>query len=168
MNVHDALSTSATSLLVRTWLLLPLSLRSALDAEMTTGRIQIETLLTLIDTAAHDAMNEYEQFSGSVPLVGAIEPHPLDTAGPVPAVLILKKTIRLLEGACDQLVSTLAPPSHTVVNVSAICAGIMTLQEEVTYDTSSEISSSTMGMSARGARVQRGRRFRKISGWSVF
>jgi hypothetical protein len=41
-------------------------------------------------------------------------PHPLDYSQ---NALALKRAIRVLEGACEQLCTTLAQPGHTICNV---------------------------------------------------
>lgn len=81
------------------------------------GRIEVQKLLEIISKSALEALEEYEKNGGYVPSVFEAQPHPLDVNQ---APLRLKKAIRTLEGACDQLCTTLSPPLHTVVNVSAI------------------------------------------------
>ncbi|KAH7912333.1 O-methyltransferase-domain-containing protein [Hygrophoropsis aurantiaca] len=77
------------------------------------GRSQLEGLLTIISSAALAAAAEYEKF-GSIPSIDSPQPHPLDSAHDT---LALKKSVRLLEGACQQLCATLASPQHTITNV---------------------------------------------------
>jgi hypothetical protein len=81
---------------------------------MTTNKAKLEALLKLINSAAQEAIAEYEKAGGDVPSIDSTEPHPLDNAIDNTA---LKSAIRTLEGACAQLCTTLAPPSHTVINV---------------------------------------------------
>jgi hypothetical protein len=77
------------------------------------AREQVVALVRLIENAANDALHEYEK-DGKLPTLDSVESHPLDSE----INLNLKKTIRTLEGACDQLCTLLAPPAHTIVNVS--------------------------------------------------
>jgi hypothetical protein len=58
------------------------------------GKAQIEALLALINTAAHQAMAEYDKTGREVPTLNSIEPHPLDVSDDNSR---LKKAIRLLE-----------------------------------------------------------------------
>ena len=78
------------------------------------GKKDVRALLALINDAATKAMAEYEKCGQEVPSLDDRIPHPLDYAEDV---LELRKTIRILEGACEQLCATLAPPALTVVNV---------------------------------------------------
>ncbi|KAG1828530.1 O-methyltransferase-domain-containing protein [Suillus variegatus] len=77
------------------------------------NKAKLEALLTLINTSARDAIALYEQY-GDVPAIDQMEPHPLDNAVDQTA---LKSAIRTLEGACAQICATLAPPSHTAINL---------------------------------------------------
>ncbi|KAG2109388.1 O-methyltransferase-domain-containing protein [Suillus discolor] len=77
------------------------------------NKAKLEALLTLINTSARDAITLYEQY-GEVPAIDQMEPHPLDDAIDQTA---LKSAIRILEGACAQICATLAPPSHTAINL---------------------------------------------------
>lgn len=79
------------------------------------GKDRIKALLKLISKSADDALLEYEKTGHDVPSLDSTEPHPLDS---MTDNIIMKKAIRLLEGACDQLCTTLAPPAHTILNVS--------------------------------------------------
>ncbi|GAW08650.1 S-adenosyl-L-methionine-dependent methyltransferase [Lentinula edodes] len=60
-----------------------------------------------------EALDEYGKYGDGVPSVYETNTHPLDEHK---MSLRLKKAIRNLEGACDQLCATLAPPLHTIVN----------------------------------------------------
>jgi hypothetical protein len=82
---------------------------------MSTNKAKLEALLKLINSAAQEAIAEYEKAGGDVPSIDSTEPHPLDND----AIdnIALKSAIRTLEGACAQLCTTLAPPSHTAINV---------------------------------------------------
>ncbi|KAJ7573692.1 S-adenosyl-L-methionine-dependent methyltransferase [Mycena floridula] len=82
---------------------------------LTSSTTKIESLLSLINSAAKDAMQEYEKTGFGVPDPGSTERHPLDSS---PDALLLKKAIRTLEGACEMLCSTLAQPMHTITNRS--------------------------------------------------
>ncbi|KAJ3806632.1 S-adenosyl-L-methionine-dependent methyltransferase [Lentinula lateritia] len=79
-----------------------------------TGRSEVQALLLLISESAMQALHEYEKHGEALPSLYGDHLHLLDK-GHTP--ILLKKAIRNLEGACDQLCSTLAPPLHTIVNV---------------------------------------------------
>ncbi|KAI9568006.1 O-methyltransferase-domain-containing protein [Boletus coccyginus] len=81
---------------------------------MSTNRAKLEALLKLINSAAQEAIVEYEKTGDGAPAIDASEPHPLDDATDNMA---LRSAIRTLEGACAQLCTTLAPPSHTAMNL---------------------------------------------------
>ncbi|KAJ7036043.1 O-methyltransferase-domain-containing protein [Mycena alexandri] len=85
---------------------------------MTSGKAQVETLLALINQATHQAVAEYDKAGADVPSLDSVEPHPLDGSNDTST---LKKAIRLLEGACEQLCATLAPPHHTIINRTQNC-----------------------------------------------
>ncbi|KAF9228371.1 S-adenosyl-L-methionine-dependent methyltransferase [Gyrodon lividus] len=78
------------------------------------NRAKLESLVSLINSAAQEAIAMYETAGGYVPSIDSTEPHPLDEAIDQVA---LKSTIRTLEGACAQLCTTLAPPSHSAINL---------------------------------------------------
>ncbi|KIJ09826.1 hypothetical protein PAXINDRAFT_86916 [Paxillus involutus ATCC 200175] len=78
------------------------------------NRAKLESLLKLVNSAAQEAIAMYEKAGDYVPSIDSTEFHPLDEAIDQVA---LKKSIRVLEGACAQLCTTLAPPSHTVNNL---------------------------------------------------
>lgn len=80
-----------------------------------TGRAEVHQLLTIIAQSATEALNEYEKHGSMIPSI--YETSELSWDG-LEASVNLKKSIRALEGACDQLCATLAPPLHTIVNVS--------------------------------------------------
>ncbi|KAJ4469968.1 S-adenosyl-L-methionine-dependent methyltransferase [Lentinula edodes] len=77
------------------------------------GRKEVQALLELISRSAIEALDEYEKQGDGIPSIYEDKTHPLDDKHPS---LQLKKVIRNLEGACDQLCATLAPPLHTIVN----------------------------------------------------
>ncbi|KAF8551977.1 S-adenosyl-L-methionine-dependent methyltransferase [Imleria badia] len=81
---------------------------------MSTNKAKLEALLKLVNSAAQEAITEYEKAGGDVPSIDSTEPHPLDNATDQVA---LKSAVRTLEGACAQLCTTLAPPSHTAINL---------------------------------------------------
>jgi hypothetical protein len=81
---------------------------------MKTSRAKLDALLALLNTAAQEAIAEYER-TGDVPLMESA--HPRDAQ---PPTLALRNALRILEGACEQLCTTLAPPAHTLLNVSDI------------------------------------------------
>ena len=78
------------------------------------GEAQLEALLDIITTSARQAIAEYKKGGNDVPTISSKTYHPLDFATNTVA---LKKAVRLLEGACQQLCASLAPPQHTVCNV---------------------------------------------------
>lgn len=81
------------------------------------NRAKLESLLSIINNAAQEAIAMYEKEGGDVPSLESTDSHPLDDALDTVA---LKSTIRTLEGACHQLCTTLAPPSHTAINMVQI------------------------------------------------
>lgn len=78
------------------------------------ARDQVVSLLAHINEAAFKALEEYEKYGQATPTLDSLNKHPLDDAEDK---LQLKKTISKLEGACEQLCATLAPPTHTIMNV---------------------------------------------------
>ncbi|KAG7096369.1 hypothetical protein E1B28_003813 [Marasmius oreades] len=80
-----------------------------------TGDPDIDSLLGLIHSATRIAVAEYRKSGYGVPSPNDSNPHPLDTASDV---LALKKAVRVLEGACERICTTLAQPMHTVANRS--------------------------------------------------
>lgn len=81
---------------------------------MMTARAKLDALLSVLHSAAHEAITEYER-TGEVPSTESA--HPLDFQ---PPSFALMNALRILEGACEQLCTTLAPPAHTLLNVSVI------------------------------------------------
>ncbi|EGO18879.1 hypothetical protein SERLADRAFT_480559 [Serpula lacrymans var. lacrymans S7.9] len=77
------------------------------------AKVELQGLLALINSSANEAIAEYDKAGQEVPTLDSTLSHPLDTALDS---LALKKAIRVLEGACQQLCATLAPPQHTVIN----------------------------------------------------
>ncbi|KDR68931.1 hypothetical protein GALMADRAFT_77975 [Galerina marginata CBS 339.88] len=78
-----------------------------------TARDQVEALLTIIRESAFKALEEYEKTGQATPTLDSLDSHPLDAADDK---LGLKKILSKLEGACEQLCTTLAPPTHTIMN----------------------------------------------------
>ena len=79
------------------------------------GETQLEALLEIITASARQAIAEYKKGGNDVPTIHSKTYHPLDSAIDT---VSLKKAVRLLEGACQQLCASLAPPQHTLQNVS--------------------------------------------------
>ncbi|KAG1861920.1 S-adenosyl-L-methionine-dependent methyltransferase [Suillus tomentosus] len=77
------------------------------------NEVKVEALLSIINSSAREAMSEYKNTGHGVPGVDTGTLHPLDFATDT---LALRKAIRLLEGACEQLNAVLAPPQHTAYN----------------------------------------------------
>ncbi|KAL4075109.1 S-adenosyl-L-methionine-dependent methyltransferase [Scleroderma yunnanense] len=86
---------------------------------------QLEAFLDIISSSARRAIAEYKKAGNSIPTINSTEFHPLDSAIDT---VELKKAIRLLEGTCQQLCASLAPPQHTIVNLAKCfdwaCLGI--------------------------------------------
>jgi hypothetical protein len=78
------------------------------------GTAEVSALLSLIASSAQAALAEYTAHGEDVPSIYSYTTHPLDGAEDT---LALRKSIRVLEGACNQLCSMLAPPAHTLHNV---------------------------------------------------
>ncbi|KAK1215011.1 hypothetical protein PQX77_022396 [Marasmius sp. AFHP31] len=76
---------------------------------------QINALLELIQSATHSAVAEYRKTGHGIPSPDDSSPHPLDFS---PDTAVLKQAIRVLEGACERLCTTLAQPMHTLLNRS--------------------------------------------------
>jgi hypothetical protein len=83
-------------------------------SQIKTPRAKLDALLVLLNSAAQTAIAEYER-TGEVPSTES--GHPLDSQHPT---IALRNALRILEGACDQLCTTLAPPTHTLSSVSTI------------------------------------------------
>ncbi len=80
---------------------------------MTSPADDIRRLVQLINTAAEDAIQQYESSGSGVPSItsNAWPKLPQD-------VLPLKRSLRILEGACQQLIVTLTPPDIAIYTVS--------------------------------------------------
>ncbi|KAH9949716.1 S-adenosyl-L-methionine-dependent methyltransferase [Amylocystis lapponica] len=77
------------------------------------GKAQVDALLSLISTAAYAAVAEYDKKGYDVPSLDSTDASSLSAMA---GNLSLKRAVRMLEGACEQLCVTLAMPSHTMVN----------------------------------------------------
>lgn len=78
---------------------------------------QLEAILEIINASARQAIAEYKKGGNDVPTIHSKTYHPIDFA--IDSIA-LKKAVRSLEGACQQLCASLAPPQHTMFNVSHI------------------------------------------------
>ncbi|KIM59123.1 hypothetical protein SCLCIDRAFT_1218129 [Scleroderma citrinum Foug A] len=79
---------------------------------------QLEALLEIINSSdARQAITEYKPEKGcnNVPTISSAELHPLDSSTDD---VVLRKTIRLLEGVCQQLCASLAPSQCTALNAT--------------------------------------------------
>lgn len=90
-------------------------------ASSISAKEKVDALLELIQSATRDAVAEYERQGHEIPSLDTPIAHPLDQQT---TSLALKNAIRILEGACEHLCSTLAPPTHTMVNVSLLVHNI--------------------------------------------
>lgn len=72
----------------------------------------LRALLSLINTSAEEAISIYEA-AGSVPTLDTTEAFKVPEGN-----ISLKRTLRTLEAACNQLTSTLMPPDLSVYTVS--------------------------------------------------
>ncbi|KAF9552959.1 S-adenosyl-L-methionine-dependent methyltransferase [Agrocybe pediades] len=77
------------------------------------ARSQVTALLAIITEAAYSALGAYEESGTPTPTLNDVDGHALDNAFDT---IRLKKIISKLEGACEQLCTTLSPPSHTIMN----------------------------------------------------
>jgi hypothetical protein len=83
------------------------------NSQASSPKAELEDLLGLITSATMDAIAIYEKSGHGIPSINSTTTHPLDTD----TTLALKKAIRILDAASEQLCTTLAPPSHTLLNV---------------------------------------------------
>lgn len=90
------------------------------------GQTEVKALLSIINKATQDALLAYAE-SGEVvpPLSSTDERSVLSMANN----LALKRAIRILEGACEQLCATLAPPGQSIIDV-----GVASLMGRVPSD----------------------------------
>ena len=80
------------------------------------GKAEVLSLLFLINKATQDALAAYDNGGHDVPLLSSTDEQLVLALS---ENMQLKKAVRLLEGACDQLCATLAPPALTMVDVRA-------------------------------------------------
>ena len=83
---------------------------------------ELEALLEIINSSARQAIAEYKKAGSDVPTISSTEFHPLDSSLHNVA---LRNATRLLEGACQQLCASLAPPQYTVIDVGSLCCGML-------------------------------------------
>ena len=82
---------------------------------MESGQAQVKALLSIINKATQDALSAYADSKEDVPsLMSTDERSVLSMANN----LALKRAVRVLEGACEQLCATLAPPGQSIVDVN--------------------------------------------------
>ncbi|KAH8798422.1 S-adenosyl-L-methionine-dependent methyltransferase [Flagelloscypha sp. PMI_526] len=77
------------------------------------AQAKLQQLLSLIQSSANDAIDLYAKAEAGVPSPDLLRPHPMDS---VSDAVQLKKTLRVLEGACELLCTTLSQPMHTLAN----------------------------------------------------
>ncbi|THH16220.1 hypothetical protein EW146_g4386 [Bondarzewia mesenterica] len=102
---------------------------------------KLRSLLALINSATEDAIRQYELAGLDVPsLESATESQlPEDTTA-------LKKSLRILQGACHQLCTTLAPPALTIQTRSLATADIACLRVVVNANVADVIADRPEGM----------------------
>ncbi|KAL4075560.1 hypothetical protein J3A83DRAFT_4356836 [Scleroderma citrinum] len=79
------------------------------------GEAQLEALLDIINSSACQVIAEYRNTGNNIPIINSTKLHPLNSAIDT---VELRKVIHLLEGACQQLCASLAPPQQTVTNLA--------------------------------------------------
>lgn len=78
------------------------------------GQAEVKALLTIINQATQDALSAYTNSGEDVPsLSSADEGSVFSMANN----LALKRAVRILEGASEQLCATLAPPGQSIIDV---------------------------------------------------
>ncbi|KAH7890353.1 S-adenosyl-L-methionine-dependent methyltransferase [Phlebopus sp. FC_14] len=121
------------------------------------GEAHLEALLEIIATSARQAISEYKKHGHGVPTIYTSEFHPLDLKEDTVA---LKKAVRLLEGACQQLCVSLAPPQHTVINFTQsydwACTGVV-LRTRVADVLSEHPKGLHIDQLAKTVRVEKGK-----------
>lgn len=129
------------------------------------GRDQVEALLAIITSAARDAVASYSSSSGGgvegeeIPTFASRSAHPLDFATGSAEKSKLKKSVRLLEGACEALCAVLAPPAHTIINVRISYLMPFPLSTLIFLVSNSEGPKFRLAVRARRRAGQIGRRF---------
>lgn len=88
---------------------------AASQARAVDGKAEVLSLLKLINEATEDAIAAYEDAGHLVPSIN----HPLNPSEEQLETARLKKAVRVLEGACFQLTSTLASPKGVMYTVSS-------------------------------------------------
>lgn len=78
------------------------------------AKSEIFSLISLITDAASSIEYYYQANGESIPSLDNSQSHPVDNT-PYPADI--RRAIQTIEGACLQLCATVAPPSHTILNV---------------------------------------------------
>lgn len=87
---------------------------------------QLSTLVALIAEATKTVETHFSRSSKPyVPSLDDIEPHPLDIMSDS---MELRLAIQTIEGACAQLIATVARPSHTIFNVSTPTLAIVDVE----------------------------------------
>ena len=79
----------------------------------------LNALLGLITSSVQDIIAIYNAGGYDVPTLDSVVPGPYDS--PEFAPLGLTRAIEVVESACAQLCASIAPPGHSVINVSPRC-----------------------------------------------
>ncbi|KAH9831341.1 S-adenosyl-L-methionine-dependent methyltransferase [Rhodofomes roseus] len=79
------------------------------------AKAEVQKLLKIVNKATQDALAAYESTGEDVPSLSSTDEKSFFAMA---SNLDLKRAIRLLEGACEQLCATLAPPGQTIVDLS--------------------------------------------------
>ncbi|TFY63828.1 hypothetical protein EVJ58_g3019 [Rhodofomes roseus] len=79
------------------------------------GKTEVQALLRIINQATQDALAAYANSGEDVPSLSSVDETSVLTMA---NNLHLKRAVRLLEGACEQLCATLAPPGQSIVDRS--------------------------------------------------
>lgn len=79
---------------------------------------QLRSLLELLTASLQQVEASYEAGGYSIPSLNSVEPGPYDIPEKMP--FELTKAIQTIEGACAQICASVAPPGHTVLNVSLL------------------------------------------------
>jgi hypothetical protein len=79
---------------------------------------QLSELVALISNATKVVEAEFAKSENpKIPSLDDTTTHPFDDR----SSMEMKEAVRIIEGACAQLCATVARPSHTILNVGAIC-----------------------------------------------
>lgn len=87
-----------------------------LPVGMPTSADTLHALIGLISTSLNEVISAYQNAGHNAPSLDSVEPGPLDSPQNTP--LNVTKAVHIIEGACAQLCATIAPPGHSVFNVS--------------------------------------------------